>query len=258
MQALADVDCQAIAPDQHQIDFFARNGYLPWRRFLADAEIVELRAEYDRVLEQARSADGWRNLSAGSGADAQAQRAHPQQMLQVMQVCERSLIFRRLLYDRRVLSVVRAFLGPQVMLFHDQALFKPAHTGGAVLWHQDNGYWKVRPANLISCWITLDDAEEDNGAMQVIPGSHLTPVSHEASETVLLDVRVDASRAVVVPLEAGACLFHHCQTLHYTAPNTTDRQRRAFIIHVMVPGTTSEHSAAMPVGFSRPVLSSTW
>ena len=30
-------------------------------------------------------------------------------------------------------------------------------------------------------------------------------------------------------------MFHHCQTLHYTQPNETDGQRRAFAIHFMTP-----------------------
>ncbi len=49
--------------------------------------------------------------------------------------------------------------------------------------------------------------------------------------------------------------LHHCQTLHYTAPNVTDRQRRAFVIHLMTPGTKSlRESAYMDVSFERPVL----
>ena len=36
-------------------------------------------------------------------------------------------------------------IGPTIQLFHDQALFKPAHTGGPIHWHQDNGYWQCEP-----------------------------------------------------------------------------------------------------------------
>ena len=46
---------------------------------------------------------------------------------------------------------------------------------------------------------------------------------------------VDDSQAVVADLPAGGITLHHCQTLHRTAPNTTDRQRRALAIHYMTP-----------------------
>lgn len=124
-------------------------------------------------------------------------------------------------------------------------------------WHQDNGYWHCTPANLVSCWMTLDDATVENGAMQVIPGSHLRPVRHSPEEraAALYDIKkyVDTSKALVVDLPAGGAMIHHCQTLHYTQPNTTDRQRRAFIAHYMTPGTLRD-GQPMPVSFERPLL----
>jgi len=49
-------------------------------------------------------------------------------------------------------------------------------------------------------------------------------------------------------------MFHHCQTLHYTDPNTTEQQRRAFAIHFMTPGTRASNGEIMRAGYSRPVL----
>ena len=43
--------------------------------------------------------------------------------------------------------------------------------------------------------------------------------------------------------------------MHYTAPNVTDRQRRAFAIHFMTPGTKSLRDLDyLDVSFARPVL----
>jgi hypothetical protein len=101
---------------------------------------------------------------------------------------------------------------------------------------QDNGYWKCAPASLVSCWLTLDDVTAENGAMHVIPGSHLRPLSHERSSQTdaLLDIedRVDISKSEIIDLPAGGVMFHHCQTLHHTPK-------------------TGEY---MPVSFSRPML----
>lgn len=243
---------------QEQLDFFALNGYLSYGKLLEDDEIQALRCEYDLVFEQAQARGDYRNLAISDTDDLDKKRNADTQMLQIMQMCERNLHFRRLLYDSRILDCVQDLIGPNIMLFHDQALFKPAHTGGAVFWHQDNAYWRCTPANLVSCWITLDDVDRDNGAMQLIPGSHLKPAQHETSETThaLLTLRgIDESQAQVVSLPAGGCMFHHCQTLHYTAPNVTDRQRRAFVIHFMTPGTRHHgQTEVMHVSFQRPML----
>jgi phytanoyl-CoA hydroxylase len=240
---------------QEQIDFFWANGYLKIGKVLTEAEVETYRHEYDRVFEEANHTNNYSNLASG-GKSAEEKRAASKQMLQIINMCERSVLFGGLNYDERFLNIVEDLIGPNIMLFHDQALWKPARTGGAVFWHQDNAYWKCRPATLMSCWLTLDDATRENGAMQVIPGSHLKPVWHEAGKTAgpLVESKVDESKAVVIELPAGGIMFHHCQTLHYTQPNTTDRQRRAFIIHFMQPGTKDHEGKVFRADFSHPVL----
>ncbi|MDA1141345.1 MAG: phytanoyl-CoA dioxygenase family protein [Planctomycetota bacterium] len=244
---------------QDQINHFRQRGYLKVGKVLTDEEIEVYRREYDHEFERARQDGRFRNLAIDDTQDLQKKKEAPKQMLQIMQMCERNIHFRRLVYHDKILDMVEDLIGPNIQLFHDQALFKPARQGGAVFWHQDNGYWKCSPANLISCWLTLDEVDVSNGAMQVIPGSHLTPMLHEKSESTsaLFDIesQVDTKTAVINELPAGGVMFHHCQTLHYTAPNSTDRQRRAFAIHFMPPGTKSMHSGAyLKVGFDRPML----
>jgi len=239
---------------QAQIDFFWQNGYLKFGSLLTESELELYRGEYDRIFNEADQRGGARNLTATKNPSE----AKPKQrMLQIINMCNLSIPFRKLIQDKRILDVVQDLIGPNIMLFHDQALNKPAHTGGPVFWHQDNAYWKCRPATLLSCWMTLDDVDIHNGAMQVIPGSHLTPVWHGSTDTTdsLIEAgQIDTSKAVANNLPAGGIMFHHCQTLHYTAPNETDRQRRAFAIHFMTPGTRDRNGQVMETNFDRPVL----
>ena len=216
---------------QSQVAHFREHGYVRVGELL-DEEVVErLRDEYDRLFAEARNDGRYRNLAADDTDDIEAKANADGQMLQITQVCERSILFRQLLYDERILDIAEDLIGPNIQLFHDQALYKPAHTGESVFWHQDNAYGKCLPAQLVSCWLTLDEVDVANGAMHVMPGSHLRSIEHERSTeaNILLDIgdKVDASKAAVIDLPAGGAMFHHCQTLHYTPPNRTDRQRRA-------------------------------
>ena len=245
---------------REQIDHFHRRGYVEIGPLLEPELVEALRRDYDRLFAEARREGDYRNLSIDDGNDERAKRDAPEQMLQIVGMCERSILFRRLLYHPPILDRVQDLIGPNIQLFHDQALNKPPRQGGPVFWHQDNAYWKCVPANLVSCWMTLDDVDASNGAMHLLPESHLAPAGHERARQTgaLLESSdgVDAGRAAVVALPAGGALLHHCQTLHYTPPNRTGRQRRAFVIHFMAPGTRSLRTGGdyMPVSFSRPML----
>ena len=258
----------ALAPTQ--IDDFWDQGYLIIGKLLDDELVASLQEEYDRLFAHAREDGRYRNLAIDDTGDVAEKQKVQNQMLQITQMCERSILYRKLIYDDRILDIVENLIGPNIQLFHDQALYKPAGDGGPVFWHQDNGYWRCTPPNLVSCWLTLDDVNRENGAMHVIPGSHHRLVEHKKSKSTnaLFDVSKEVSedRSVVIDLPAGGVMFHHCQTLHFTPPNRTHRQRRAFAIHFMPPGTLGQMtdpedpegkrriSGHLNVSFSRPML----
>jgi ectoine hydroxylase-related dioxygenase (phytanoyl-CoA dioxygenase family) len=248
------------ALSQEQIDSFWTYGFLPIGKILNDGEIDLLRREYDGEFERAQAGQSeFRNLSVDEVDDQNGNKQSPQQMLQIMQMGERNIHFHKLLYDDRILDIIEDLIGPNIQLFHDQALHKPAHHGGPVHWHQDNAYWQCSPPNLVSCWLTLDDVDIHNGAMQFLPGTHFQAEAHDrttATNPLLnMDNNVDSSQAVVANLPAGGIAIHHCQTLHHTAPNSTDRQRRAFAMHFMTPGTRSMQTGEyLAVSFGRPIL----
>ena len=245
-----------MALTQEQINHFQARGYLPYEKVIEDDWLATLRQAYDH--EMSRGPEGGSFRSPAETPNDNGGTATQQRMLQIMNMCERSLAFRRLIHHEPILDAVEDLIGPNIMLFHDQALFKPAFEGGPIFWHQDNAYWKCRPANLVSCWLTLDDVDRDNGAMQILPCSHLQPHLHDRSEQsgALLKTKleIDEAQVVSVDLPAGACMFHHCQTLHCTHPNATDRQRRAFAIHFMPFGTRDANGEIMHASFTRPVL----
>ena len=173
-------------------------------------------------------------------------------MLQIMEMWRIDDEYKKLLYHEPLLDIAESLIGPNIQLFHDQALYKPALHGGEVFWHQDNAYWQCDPPNLVSIWIALDDDDEENGCMNVIPGSYLEGLAaHGRAESekgklpALLEVKADVDRAVPVPVKAGYAMVHHCMTLHQTNPNRSSRDRRAMVIHYMQCGTRNGNGDVM-------------
>ena len=218
-----------------QIQTFQQDGFLEIsHRVIENDHLQQLCRSYDQVFEQRSQTvgQGWRNLSLTAGETDQ-QRS---EMLQVMEMWQKNETFRQLLFHPPLLDIAASLIGPNIQLFHDQALYKPAKIGGPVPWHQDNGYTYVDPQQYLTCWVALTDTDEENGCPWVIPGLHrYGTLAHEFTP---LGWRCTPSSpdAVPVPAKAGDIVVFSSLTPHRTGPNLTDAVRKTYILQYAPDG----------------------
>ena len=145
--------------------------------------------------------------------------------------------FRSLGTHPAIVSKVEGILGPDIKMFRNSLLAKPPGVGSAKGFHQDSPYWPIEPMALVSCWFALDDTDEENGCMQVLPGGHKRgPLPHhQVTDDFVIDdeIQAELGELRVVPIPAGAGLFFHSLLPHYTSPNRSDRWRRAIALSYM-------------------------
>tara|TARA_Y100000588_G_C14018056_1_gene822957 strand:+ start:77 stop:913 length:837 start_codon:yes stop_codon:yes gene_type:complete len=135
----------------------------------------------------------------------------------------------------RIVDAMEALLGGEVYHYHSKLLFKEPEVGGAWEWHQDYGYWYKNGClypNLASCWIALNRADKKNGCMQVLKGSHhVGRIDHgvhsgqNCAEPERVEQLLKNLELVYCELEAGSAMFFHCNTLHRSDANTSERNR---------------------------------
>ena len=141
------------------------------------------------------------------------------------------------LLDARLAAVFRQLLGKEPLAVQTMVYFKPAGARGQAL-HQDQFYLRVQPGTCIAAWMALDDCDEENGCLQVVPGSHtlpiLCPVDADTSESftdVTVPLSADMHREPVL-MKAGDVFFFNGQLIHGSYPNRSEsRFRRALIGH---------------------------
>eukprot|EP00755_Sulcionema_specki_P017421 Sspe_Gene.64344::Locus_37914_Transcript_1_1_Confidence_1.000_Length_1360::g.64344::m.64344/K00477/PHYH; phytanoyl-CoA hydroxylase len=148
--------------------------------------------------------------------------------------------FTNLARDSRFTSFFRAaFETPCLKLLQSMCLLKPPGTGEK-RWHQDNGFFRLTPANLAGgWWVALDDVDTLNGCMIVVPKSHGVMQHHSVPDeldekqgkTYYCTAKPPTTSACQVPLRQGDAMVFDATLLHYTPPNRTDRQRRALQLH---------------------------
>ena len=82
--------------------------------------------------------------------------------------------FRRIALDPRMTALASEFLGGRrALVYSDQVFIKPRDVGGPKPYHQDNWYFGVSSSDdVITAWVSVDDAVEENGALRYIDGAH--------------------------------------------------------------------------------------
>lgn len=156
--------------------------------------------------------------------------------------------------DDRINDCLTVFLDTAPLAVQTMLYFKPAGARGQAL-HQDNFYLKAQPGTCMAAWMALDNCDEENGCMRVVPGSHEWPIlcpSKADSAASFTDVTVplpEGIDAVPVLMDAGDVLFFNGSLVHGSYPNTsTDRFRRSLIGHYI------EDRAEQVTKFDQPVL----
>lgn len=190
-----------------------RDGYLGPLEVYDETEILEVRSYFDQLLANAL-AEGRDSYSISS--------AH----LKHRQVWD-------MLTRPAIVGYVRDLLGGDVIGWGSHFFCKMPGDGKRVDWHQDCSYWPLTPTKAVTVWLAIDDADEQNGCMQVFKGSHVHglidfDVSSEDSGNVL-DQSVKNpekyGRNSLTPLKAGQISIHSDLLVHGSDPNDSDRRR---------------------------------
>lgn len=138
-----------------------------------------------------------------------------------------------LLSHPKILGPVRDILGEDVVGWGAHFFCKLPGDGKRVDWHQDCSYWPLTPTKALTVWLAIDDADLENGCMEVFAGSHTFGlIDFETSDsrsgnvlnqTVTHPEQYGQLRAT--PLRAGQMSIHSDLLLHGSRPNTSDRRR---------------------------------
>lgn len=215
-----------------QIEFFKENGYLLVENIIGKDDVALYSKIYDKFLDGTIDT-GKNRADLGDGL---GKAGKVEAITQIMWPCDFVPELLQMAYHQRVLSFSRSLLGDDMAIDFDMLINKAPETATPTPWHQDAAYWINMPdTRAVSCWMALDPATVDNGCMWYVPKSHLQPLrSHrfagKAGGALMCDGSED--EGIAVEIKPGSCIFHHGHTLHYSRGNSTNGNRRAFIVNL--------------------------
>jgi ectoine hydroxylase-related dioxygenase (phytanoyl-CoA dioxygenase family) len=224
-----------------EVSRFHDEGFLAIPRLTDEEDVAFLRASYDRIFAE-RAGRNVGDQFDLAGTDEEGKEAALPQILHPAHYAPEMNNSRLLVIATRV---ARQLLGPDASCEIAHAIFKPPQRGAETPWHQDASYWS--PAlryNSISIWVPLQEATEENGCMQFVPGSHRHDVFMHRSMNndprihaleLAPEERYRTAAFVSCPLPAGGATFHGPYMLHHTGPNRSSIPRRALILNAGLP-----------------------
>jgi ectoine hydroxylase-related dioxygenase (phytanoyl-CoA dioxygenase family) len=202
---------------------FEENGYVIVESVLPEAELPDIRAETEKLLESSLERAGFR---------------HGLQRSEELRVLGASL---------QVAQYPKEILGPEAGAVKLTGFDKNAKANWTVPWHQDLtitvreklivpgfGPWSVKGglphvqpptevlAQIVALRLLLDNTGEDNGALHVLPGTHrLGRLSdHEARSLVSVE------DVITCPVPAGGVMLMSPLLLHASSPAVMPVRRR--------------------------------
>lgn len=212
---------------QAQKDFYAAEGYLMVENAVTPEELARLREITHDLIGESRQiaqSDDRFDLDAGHSPD------NPR-LTRIKLPHRQHPFFWDLLRNSGITRVLNDLLGPDTTLLTSKLNTKAPGGGRAVEWHQDWAFYPHTNDDLLAFGLMLEDVDEANGPLMVIPGTHRGPIlSHHANGVFAGAIDPDdplfqPEKAVVLTGKAGSMTVHHARALHGSAPNMSDRNR---------------------------------
>lgn len=207
---------------------YERDGVVRITRFLTPEEVTAVRAELDRYI---------RDDLASKPPNARTLENDEKTVRNLWRLEEHNMFFRTLGEREDIKALIAPLVHGDPVLCAVETFNKPARIGSGVPCHQDNAYFCQTPPDMLTVWIAIDAVTEANGPVFFVEGSHKGGMLRTKPSGVRGN-SIGMAEPPDVPLgeqfcgllEPGDATVHHCETIHHSAPNTTEHSRLGLLL----------------------------
>jgi phytanoyl-CoA hydroxylase len=125
------------------------------------------------------------------------------------------------------------------LLLQSMYIFKQPKIGGEVVCHQDSTFLITEPESTVGFWFALEDANKDNGCLQVASGGHKGPLrklfKRENNQMKMEELSNEPfpETDTFVEVKKGTLVLLHGRLPHYSCENKSPNSRHAYTIHAI-------------------------
>ena len=125
------------------------------------------------------------------------------------------------------------------LLLQSMYIFKQPKIGGEVVCHQDSTFLITEPESTVGFWFALEDANKENGCLQVASGGHKGPLrklfKRENNKMKMEELSSEPfpKTDTFVEVKKGSLVLLHGRLPHYSCENNSEKSRHAYTFHVI-------------------------
>lgn len=207
---------------------FERDGYVLIPGFLDTDEVTEIIQNFERVIAHVTPNMPREKVFFEDETD-------PSTLKQLIDIDRYDPFFNDILNKGKFKDIAGFLLADDVIGKTLEYFNKPPRIGKPTPPHQDGYYFMLKPSVAVTMWMALEPADEENGCVRYIKGSHLTGMRPHGRTTTLgfsqqiLDYgSADVDKEIPIRAKPGDLLIHHSLTIHTAGRNnSTTRSRKA-------------------------------
>jgi chlorinating enzyme len=202
---------------EEQLDHYKNKGYVSPVNALTSIEAKEIRDEIEKIEKD------WPGALEGINRN----------YIHLI-----SPIFNKVCLNKNILDAVESIIGKNILICGTTLFIKNPNEKGFVSFHQDAKYIGLEPHNWVTVWIAVTDANEKNGCMRMLSGSHKDDLKHHEQKfdennlltrgQTIKNIPLDKTDPVI--LKAGQMSLHHPKIVHGSGLNYSKDRRIGFVI----------------------------
>lgn len=242
---------------------FGSQGYIVRKGLIPQTMITRLKTVTEQALDPLIGPVEFEAELGYPGAPTNREARGGDTPRRLLHAYARDAVFEELATSQSIRNTLVAVMGTADVHLsqnhHNCVMTKHPGYSSSTSWHQDIRYWSFDRAELVSIWCALGNETRENGALSVIPGSHIESVERGRLDRDLFlrtDLEKNQSlleRQIQVEMEAGDVMFFHCRLFHAAGRNQSDAVKfsAVFTYHDgdnhPIPGTRSERYPSIPL-----------
>ena len=207
---------------------YERDGVIRVRGLFSAAEVAAIRAELDRFM---------RDDLPSRPVDARTFEADGRTVRNLWRLEIHDPAILPMVEKPEIVALVSQLVHGEPLLVGVETFNKQARVGSAVPYHQDNGYFCQTPPDMLTIWVAIDPVTMENGPVYYVRGSQkqgmlpTKPSGVKGNSIGLAEApAVSLEEQFCGLLDPGDALIHQCETIHHSAPNTSDFPRLGLLL----------------------------